>query len=106
MAILEISVVPLGTGGPGLSRYLARVAREIQACGLRHQIHPMGTVVEGPVDELFALARQLHEAGFSEGVQRVLTRMAIDDRRDRERPMEAKVESLLRAAAGQGARGR
>lgn len=102
MAILEISVVPIGTVGPSLSRHLAAVAKELERSGLRYEIHPMGTVVEGPLDELLALARRMHEAGFSSGVSRVLTRIAIDDRRDRERPMEAKVESFKRAAREAG----
>ncbi|RMG93085.1 MAG: thiamine-binding protein [Candidatus Dadabacteria bacterium] len=102
MAILEISVVPVGTGGTSLSRYLGGVGRELERSGLRYEVHPMGTVVEGPLDELLALARRMHEAGFSRGVSRVLTRIAIDDRRDTERPMEAKVESFQRAAREAG----
>jgi uncharacterized protein YqgV (UPF0045/DUF77 family) len=35
-----------------------------------------------------------HEAVFMVGVKRVVTTVKIDDRRDLERSMEAKVESL------------
>lgn len=102
MAILEISVVPLGTETPSLSRHLAALPGILEASGLRYEIHPMGTVVEGPVSGLFALAAQLHEAGFTGGAQRVSTHMVLDDRRDRSRPMEEKVRSLERAARGVG----
>lgn len=98
MAILEISVVPLGTESTSLSRHLAKIPRVLEASGLRHQTHPMGTVVEGPVPDLLALVAQLHEAGFAGGAQRVSTHLVLDDRRDLSRPMEEKVRSLERAA--------
>ncbi|MDW7709702.1 MAG: MTH1187 family thiamine-binding protein [Deferrisomatales bacterium] len=97
MAILEISVVPLGTGTPSLSTHLAEIPRVLAESGLRHQTHPMGTVVEGPAAELLALAGRLHEAGFAGGAQRVSTHFILDDRRDVSRPMEEKVRSLERA---------
>jgi len=100
VAILEISVVPLGTETPSLSRHLATLPGILAASGLRYEIHPMGTVVEGSVPQLLALAAKLHEAGFSAGAQRVSTHMILDDRRDRSRPMEEKVRSLERAARG------
>ena len=98
MAILEISVVPLGTGSPGVSQQLAALPGVLEESKLRHETHPMGTVVEGSVPELLALATRLHEAGFAQGVKRVLTHMVLDDRRDLARPMEEKVRSLERAA--------
>ncbi len=98
MAILELSVVPLGTGSPGLSTHLAPIPGLLAASGLRYEIHPMGTVIEGPLPELLALAARLHESAFAYGCQRVLTRIAIDDRRDVDRPMEDKVRRLVAAA--------
>lgn len=98
MAILEISVVPLGTETPSLSRHLAGLPEVLAASGLHFQIHPMGTVVEGPVPDLLSLAARLHEAGFAGGARRVSTHMILDDRRDLQRPMEEKVRSLERAA--------
>ncbi|GAB4270356.1 MAG: hypothetical protein Kow0092_24690 [Deferrisomatales bacterium] len=102
MAVLQIAVVPLGTGDTSLSTHLAEIPRVLEASGLRYQIHPMGTVVEGAAEELFALAARLHEAGFAGGCRRVATHLSLDDRRDRDRPMEEKVRRLLEAA-GEGA---
>ena len=99
MAILQISVVPIGTRAPGLSRNLAPLPGILDHSGLRYQIHPMGTVVEGEPAELLRLAAQLHEAAFGGDCQRVLTHISLDDRRDIARPMEEKVERLMRAAA-------
>jgi len=98
VAILEISVVPLGTESTSLSRHLAELPRVLAGSGLRYQTHPMGTVVEGAVPELLVLVAKLHEAGFVGGAKRVSTHLVLDDRRDVSRPMEEKVRSLERAA--------
>lgn len=94
MAILEITVVPVGTAGSSLTEHLAGIPDLLRQSGLRHHMHPMGTVVEGGVAELFALAARIHEAGFGAGCRRVFTHLSVDDRRDVERPMEEKVRRL------------
>jgi uncharacterized protein (TIGR00106 family) len=95
MAILQFSVVPLGTATTSLSEYVAGVHRVIQDSGVKHHLTPMGTVLEGPLDELLAVVRRCHEAPFAEGAQRVSTTVSIDDRRDRRASAEAKVQSVL-----------
>ena len=58
MAMIEISVVPIGTGTPGLSAYVAGVVRVLETAGLEYQLGPMGTVVVGEVEQLLAVARR------------------------------------------------
>lgn len=98
MPILEISVVPIGTPTPSLSTHLAHLPGVLETSGLAYRVHPMGTTVEGGLEELLALVRRLHEAGFAGGCSRVLTHVILDDRRDRSRPMEEKVTRLFEAA--------
>ncbi len=94
MAIVQFSVVPLGTGGTSLSAYVAQVHVLLAASGLKNQLTPMGTVLEGPLDEILAVIRQAHELPFAQGAGRVMTLINIDDRRDRPGTMEGKVESV------------
>jgi uncharacterized protein (TIGR00106 family) len=78
---MEIAVYPLGTGDSSVSREVSRIFEVLDRCGLTYQITVMGTVVEGTVDELFTLARELHAAVFSDAVQRVITVLRIDERK-------------------------
>lgn len=95
MAVVEISVTPLGTGGMGVSEYVAGCLRIVREAGIKYQLTPMGTILEGDVDTLFGLLRRMHEAPFAAGVQRVSTLIKIDDRRDRpEHTMEGKVRAV------------
>ena len=95
MAVAEIVVTPLGTGSPSLSAYVAKVHKVLEESGLKYQLTPMSTIVEGEVDEILEVARKMHEALFEEGVLRVVTSIRIDDRRDKKLTMEGKVKSVM-----------
>jgi len=94
MAMMEISIVPIGTGTPSLSVYVAGVVRVLQAAGLEYELGPMGTVVVGEVEQLLAVARQMHEAPFAMGALRVATTIKLDDRRDQELTIAGKVRAV------------
>ncbi len=96
MAIIEISIVPLGHGSTGISHYVAGCLQELDKYGkdVRYELTPMGTIIEGDLDTILALARRMHEVPFQKGAQRVLTTLRIDDRRDRDTSMEQKKRSV------------
>ena len=78
---MEIAVYPLGTDNSSITKEVSKVFEVLDNCDLAYQITTMGTVIEGTIDELFALARELHEAVFSDSVKRVITTIKIDDKR-------------------------
>ena len=95
MAIAEVSVVPLGTETPSVSKYVARAVRILQQeKDVKYEITPMGTIIEGDLGKILAVVRKMHEGTFGEGVARVLTTVKIDDRRDRPQDMKEKLNSL------------
>lgn len=95
MAVVEVSITPLGTGTPGVSRYVAGCLQVLRASGLNHQLTPMGTIIEGDIGAILDVIRRMHEVPFAAGAVRVSTLIKIDDRRDRaEHTMEGKVRSV------------
>jgi uncharacterized protein (TIGR00106 family) len=99
MAILEISVVPIGTGDTSLSAYVADCLRMLKKEKVRYELSSMGTNVEGDLKDLFKIALKMHQVPFKKGAQRVVTSMKIDDRRDKKGTLEGKkkaVENKLR----------
>jgi uncharacterized protein (TIGR00106 family) len=95
MPIIEVTVVPLGTGSTSLSPYVRKVYAVVESSGLSHRLTPMGTCLEGEWDELFAVVKRMHEACFEAGAQRVSTSIRVDDRRDRPARMHEKVDRIL-----------
>ncbi|HHT01938.1 MAG TPA: MTH1187 family thiamine-binding protein [Firmicutes bacterium] len=96
MAIVEFTVAPFGTGTPSLSKYVAGVQKvvEEQAGEIKYMLTPMGTILEGDLDEILALIRRAHEVPFTAGALRVSTQIKIDDRRDKQATMEGKIKSV------------
>ena len=94
MAIAEISIVPLGTGSTSVSRYVAECLKVLEASGLSYEIHGMGTIVEGDLEALLPVLRQMHEVPFGEGARRVVTTIRVDDRRDKVCSAKGKVASV------------
>jgi len=97
LAVAEIFITPLGTGDSTIREYIRALLPIIEASGLKYQLTAMGTQVEGPVDALLALTRQLHDATFdaSKGTDRVVTHLRLDERRGEPLTLEGKVQGAL-----------
>lgn len=98
MAIVDVTIIPIGTETPSVSKYVAsvqKVLRQFEGEGkIHYQLTPMNTIIEGELPVLFEVIQAMHEVPFKEGIQRVATTIRIDDRRDVHRSMEYKVERV------------
>lgn len=100
MPIAEITIIPIGTSSPSVSAYVADIHRMLQSLstsnGIRYQLTPMSTIVEGDLDALLETIRRMHEVPFEQGALRVSTSVKIDDRRDKPNTMEYKLNAVER----------
>jgi len=97
MAIAEVSIIPLGTKTPSVSKYLARAFKTLrEEKNIKYELTSMGTIIEGDLGDILRIVRNMHEATFGEGIMRVITTVNIDDRRDKTSSMRGKIESLLK----------
>ena len=94
MAILEISVVPIGTGDTSLSAYVADCLRVLRKAKVRYELSSMGTNIEGNLKDLFKIAMAMHQVPFKKGAKRVTTTIKIDDRRDKKGTLEGKKKAV------------
>src|SRR3954466_2230723 len=98
MAIVDVTVIPVGTGTASVSAYVAdiqRVLKKYENDGkIRFQLTPMNTIIEGELPVLFEVILAMHEVPFEKGLARVCTSIRIDDRRDVKRKMEEKVDRV------------
>jgi uncharacterized protein (TIGR00106 family) len=100
MAIMEISVLPLGLGHTGVGGYVADILRYLEREGIPYELTDMGTIIHGHAARLLKVAQALHELPFDRGVMRVLTSIKIDDRRDKEVRPGDKIKSVKDRLAG------
>ena len=94
MAILEISVVPIGTSDTSLSAYVADCLRILRKEKVRYELSSMGTNIEGDLKVLFDIALKMHQVPFIKGALRVLTTLKIDDRRDKKGTLSGKKRAV------------
>ena len=95
--VAEISVVPIGTGSPGVGDFVAACLDVLEKNNkVSYRLTPMGTIVEGPLDEVLRLTAAMHNVPFKKGALRVVTTLKIDDRCDRRLSMEGKIKSVRR----------
>ncbi|MDX1776797.1 MAG: MTH1187 family thiamine-binding protein [Desulfobulbales bacterium] len=94
MALMHITVIPLGTDSPSVGEYIADIQKALEKSGFPHTLTDMGTIVEGDSKELLALAARLAEMPFNKGALRVSTQISLDDRRDKKVGLGDKTASV------------
>ncbi len=101
MPMLQITIMPSPPKeGTGVSEYVAEALEIVKKSGLKYELSPTATIIEGGLDELFKIAKEIHEVSFKKGARRVVTVLMIDDRRDKEITMEYKKKSVLSKVKG------
>jgi uncharacterized protein (TIGR00106 family) len=95
MAMMEISVLPVGTPTPSLSHYVAGAVKLLQKeKDIKYEVTAMGTIIEGEREHLLTLAGKMHDSAFTGGVKRVVTTIKIDERLDKPLTIEGKVKAV------------
>ena len=100
MVVAEISVVPLGTGSPSVSGYVAECIKVLEESGLKYEVTAMGTIVEGELTAVLTAAARMHALPFTRDVLRVVTTIRIDERRDRDLSIDGKVAAVAHRLGG------
>ncbi|HHY21746.1 MAG TPA: MTH1187 family thiamine-binding protein [Bacilli bacterium] len=98
MAIVDVTVIPIGTNSASVSEYVAEIQTILEKFAdqgkLKYTLTPMSTVLEGELPTLFEAIQAIHDAPFQKGAKRVATTIRIDERRDKQTTMEGKLESV------------
>ena len=92
MVLLEFSMFPT-TQGESKSRYVARILDLIDQSGVRYQLTPMGTILEGEWDEVMGVVTACFEA-LKTDCPRISTQLKIDYRAGTERRMQSKIAAV------------
>ena len=74
---VSVQVLPMV---PELYPVVDRAIQVIRASGVRYEVGPMETTMEGPLDTLLDVAKAAHLACFEAGAEKVVTIIKIGDR--------------------------
>lgn len=93
---VDVHMTPIGTGSTSISDAVAAAESVLKRYpDLEVRLNPMSTTISGELERILAAVREMHEATFTKGAQRVSTTLRIDDRRDvPHRSLEDRVQSV------------
>jgi uncharacterized protein (TIGR00106 family) len=94
MVLLEFSMSPLGKG-ESVGKYVARSLDIIDKSGVPYRLNPMGTVLEGEWDQVFAVVRKCYER-MKKDCSRVSCTIKVDYRKGHSGRLTEKVASIER----------
>jgi len=95
MALLEISVIPIGTDNSSIGEIVTESCKTIEGKQLEYKITPTSTIIEGTLDDLLDIAKYMHSSPFKSGVDRVITSIKIDERHDKKSHMDEMIEEVI-----------
>lgn len=92
--IAQLSVYPIGDG-ISLSRFVKKGVKVVENSGYNFEVGGMSTSIEVPdLDALFKLVKEVHAAHLSEGANRIVIDLKVDDRRDKKASIASKKASV------------
>lgn len=78
--IAEIQVLPRPAGTPDdRYKYVDAAIGVIQASGLKYEVHAMGTIVEGPPEQIWPLLQAVHQATLEAGAERAMSLIKVSN---------------------------
>lgn len=75
---VSIQVIPRVTGDRDIYTIVDEAIKVIKQSGVKYEVGPMETTMEGEYDELMGIVKQAQEAVLAAGSDRVITIVKID----------------------------
>ncbi|HEY2493455.1 MAG TPA: MTH1187 family thiamine-binding protein [Paenibacillus sp.] len=75
--LLSIQVIPKTPNNEDSIPYVDCAIEVIQQSGIKHEVHPLETTMEGELDELLSIVKNMHEALIAAGSPSVISQIKI-----------------------------
>jgi uncharacterized protein (TIGR00106 family) len=92
MVLLEFSMSPLGKG-ESVGKYVTRSLDIIDKSGVAYRLNPMGTVLEGEWDQVFAVVQKCYKR-MRKDCNRISCTIKVDYRKGHTGRLQSKVASI------------
>ncbi|MCY9590059.1 thiamine-binding protein [Paenibacillus chitinolyticus] len=76
-ALVSIQIIPKTKNGEDVIPYVDRAIEVIQQSGVKHEVHPLETTMEGDLNELLDVVRKMNEAMIEFGSPNVISQVKI-----------------------------
>ncbi|MFD1266058.1 MULTISPECIES: thiamine-binding protein [Paenibacillus] len=76
-ALVSIQIIPKTPGGEDSIPYVDRAIEVIQASGVKYQVSPLETTMEGELSRLLDIVKEMNEAVIEFGSKNVISQIKI-----------------------------
>lgn len=76
-ALLSIQIIPKTPNGESVIPYVDKAIAVIDRSGVKYRVSPLETTMEGELEKLLAIVKEMHEAMIAEGSPNVLSQVKI-----------------------------
>ncbi|MED3866972.1 MTH1187 family thiamine-binding protein, partial [Priestia megaterium] len=83
MPLLEISIIPVGTDSTSFSSEVINAVSKLKGKELHYDVTPTSTIIEGDLEQLWQVAKDIHQEAISSSPNRIITNIRIDHRKDK-----------------------
>jgi uncharacterized protein (TIGR00106 family) len=89
--LAEFSICPVGR--VSMSGEIAKVVDVLENSGVKYSVGPLGTCLEGTLDDILAAIRRCHESMAHEH-ERIITHIKLDDRKGEAHSLTGMVKAV------------
>lgn len=76
-ALVSIQIIPKTKNGENVIPYVDEAISIIQASGVKYEVHPLETTMEGELQELFSVITKMNEKMIEMGSSNVISQVKI-----------------------------
>lgn len=76
-ALLSIQIIPKTKNGEDVIPYVDEAIAIIEQSGVKYQVNPLETTMEGDLSELFAIVEKMNEAMIRKGSRNVISQIKV-----------------------------
>ncbi|MBE5099684.1 MTH1187 family thiamine-binding protein [Priestia aryabhattai] len=97
MPLLEISIIPVGTDSTSFSSEVINAISKLKGKELHYDVTPTSTIIEGDLEQLWQVAKDIHQEAISSSPNRIITNIRIDHRKDKKTDMNHQIDTVENA---------
>ncbi|MBT2583232.1 thiamine-binding protein [Planococcus sp. ISL-109] len=76
-ALLSIQIIPKTKDGEDVIPYVDKAIAIIEQSGVKYQVNPLETTMEGDLSELFSIVEKMNEAMIGKGSRNVISQIKV-----------------------------
>lgn len=76
-SLISVQIIPKTKNGEDVIPYVDEAIKIIQESGIKYEVHPLETTMEGDMDELFQIISKMNKKMMEIGSKNVITQIKV-----------------------------